>query len=107
MTSPRVSLILAALLIAIGLAAAGFFIGEGISGRNSARRTISVKGLSEREVPASVATWTVGYSATGNDLGAINKQLADSTKAVLVRSEERRVGKECSVTCRSRWSPYH
>ena len=23
------------------------------------------------------------------------------------RSEERRVGKECSVTCRSRWSPYH
>src|SRR3546814_2692253 len=35
-------------------------------------------------------------------------------KAVLVtfspsmhRSEERRVGKECVSTCRSRWSPYH
>src|SRR3546814_9970558 len=25
----------------------------------------------------------------------------------LVRSEERRVGKECVNTCRSRWSPYH
>ena len=24
-----------------------------------------------------------------------------------VRSEERRVGKECAITCRSRWSPYH
>src|SRR6184192_4722966 len=23
------------------------------------------------------------------------------------RSEERRVGKECQSTCRSRWSPYH
>ena len=23
------------------------------------------------------------------------------------RSEERRVGKECRCTCRSRWSPYH
>src|SRR3546814_14587710 len=23
------------------------------------------------------------------------------------RSEERRVGKECGRTCRSRWSPYH
>ena len=23
------------------------------------------------------------------------------------RSEERRVGKECTMTCRSRWSPYH
>src|SRR3546814_14704158 len=25
----------------------------------------------------------------------------------LERSEERRVGKECVSTCRSRWSPYH
>ena len=23
------------------------------------------------------------------------------------RSEERRVGKECRIRCRSRWSPYH
>src|SRR3546814_22731 len=29
------------------------------------------------------------------------------TIIVLVRSEERRVGKECVSTCRSRWSPYH
>src|SRR3546814_15776293 len=26
---------------------------------------------------------------------------------VIRRSEERRVGKECVSTCRSRWSPYH
>ena len=25
----------------------------------------------------------------------------------LYRSEERRVGKECRIGCRSRWSPYH
>src|SRR3546814_16992734 len=32
----------------------------------------------------------------------------DRMKAgVLARSEERRVGKECVSTCRSRWSPYH
>ena len=24
-----------------------------------------------------------------------------------IRSEERRVGKECRTVCRSRWSPYH
>src|SRR3546814_18199475 len=28
-------------------------------------------------------------------------------KARCQRSEERRVGKECVRTCRSRWSPYH
>src|SRR3546814_20028772 len=27
--------------------------------------------------------------------------------AMVGRSEERRVGKECVSTCRSRWSPYH
>ena len=28
-------------------------------------------------------------------------------KVVNIRSEERRVGKECASMCRSRWSPYH
>src|SRR3546814_20074734 len=32
---------------------------------------------------------------------------ADMILAVTNRSEERRVGKECFSTCRSRWSPYH
>ena len=27
--------------------------------------------------------------------------------SVIQRSEERRVGKECGLLCRSRWSPYH
>src|SRR3546814_10487397 len=30
-----------------------------------------------------------------------------SSACVAARSEERRVGKECVSTCRSRWSPYH
>src|SRR3546814_16098928 len=30
-----------------------------------------------------------------------------SAEAHIDRSEERRVGKECVSTCRSRWSPYH
>src|SRR3546814_7276387 len=30
-----------------------------------------------------------------------------SAASVATRSEERRVGKECVSTCRSRWSPYH
>ena len=36
-------------------------------------------------------------------------QVIEAYKAVApeVRSEERRVGKECLRLCRSRWSPYH
>src|SRR3546814_12282282 len=33
--------------------------------------------------------------------------LAEIAQAKGCRSEERRVGKECVSTCRSRWSPYH
>src|SRR3546814_12398345 len=32
---------------------------------------------------------------------------ADTDRVGAVRSEERRVGKECVSTCRSRWSPCH
>src|SRR3546814_1285977 len=36
-----------------------------------------------------------------------SEELQISGKAFDNRSEERRVGKECVSTCRSRWSPYH
>src|SRR3546814_7744633 len=44
---------------------------------------------------ASIAGDVVTYTPASGYYGA------DS------RSEERRVGKECVSTCRSRWSPYH
>src|SRR3546814_14237704 len=33
--------------------------------------------------------------------------IEESMASAMDRSEERRVGKECVSTCRSRWSPYH
>src|SRR3546814_12674760 len=51
----------------------------------------------------------------GMYLGARTLRIADRPDAVhriviarsVLRSEERRVGKECVSTCRCRWSPYH
>src|SRR3546814_13771944 len=37
----------------------------------------------------------------------LTRSLARHGGFVADRSEERRVGKECVSTCRSRWSPYH
>ena len=39
-------------------------------------------------------------------IGQLKKSMALS-KSIDLRSEERRVGKECRIGCRSRWSPYH
>ena len=47
----------------------------------------------------------------GHDPGAIGRRGKEKNinlnVALKVRSEERRVGKECLRLCRSRWSPYH
>jgi hypothetical protein len=73
--------VLASFAVAIGIAAAGYFVGHGISKHNQTSE-ISVKGLAEREVPATIAIWTIGYSATGDQLADINVRLRESAIAV-------------------------
>src|SRR3546814_1997493 len=41
------------------------------------------------------------------DTAGMRKRAKVQDKLEKLRSEERRVGKECVSTCRSRWSPYH
>src|SRR3546814_13043975 len=48
--------------------------------------------------------WLI-FNSPSNPTGAAYSR--DELKALADRSEERRVGKECVSTCRSRWSPYH
>ena len=84
MTTPRIRFFLPSLLLAAGIAAAGHFVGEGIADRQNGKRTISVKGLSEKEVAASIAIWNIGFYATGNELAELNGKLGDSTKAVVI-----------------------
>src|SRR3546814_2420139 len=50
------------------------------------------------------ATITAGCISISSVAGSSMYPAAPSTPS---RSEERRVGKECVSTCRSRWSPYH
>src|SRR3546814_4301197 len=68
------------------------------SSRRRHTRCALVTGVQTCALPicqARAASWASGApSGTGKE---------NSTP----RSEERRVGKECVSTCRSRWSPYH
>src|SRR3546814_14780548 len=51
--------------------------------------------------PVGIAGRTIVMLPKGMEDIAVCEQHPD------FRSEERRVGKECVSTCRSRWSPYH
>ena len=50
---------------------------------------------------------SAAYSAWQNGAESILVIERDRELGGILRSEERRVGKECSEPCRSRWSPYH
>src|SRR3546814_4793128 len=63
-------------------------------------------------VPAS-KRWRTNAAARSAEafdraaLATLNRRAPKRESASSPRSEERRVGKECVSTCRSRWSPYH
>ena len=44
--------------------------------------------------------------AIGNE-ALLRRAVSEACPDAKIRSEERRVGKECVCQCRSRWSPYH
>src|SRR3546814_11213736 len=48
---------------------------------------------------------TYGRAATGDPQSPVEEDAGNAREKV--RSEERRVGKECVRKCRSRWSKYH
>jgi uncharacterized protein len=58
-------------LLAVGLAAAGALVGSALYRARAAERYVTVKGLSEREVPADLVIWPVVFSVTGDDLAAL------------------------------------
>ena len=64
------SLILGLSLI-IGLTALGYVAGEAALSVKSRERTVTVKGLSEREVSATVAAWPVSFQVAANDLNEV------------------------------------
>ena len=80
------------------------------SNKNSSRSAEVYRALMDKNFPEELCR-EIAYKYMNTDytatrmLGYLYRMTNPSVE--MVRSEERRVGKECSVTCRSRWSPYH
>src|SRR3546814_17235569 len=70
--------------------------------------------ISDRDGASDAVVGVAGADRAGVSQGgprsatvSAGNDAAHPPDAALVRSEERRVGKECVSTCRYRWSPYH
>lgn len=79
----RTDLVIAAILLAIGLIAGGYLMGNGLVRARHADRAVTMRGLAERDVTADLATWTLAYSATGGDVVSVQQQTDRATGIIL------------------------
>jgi hypothetical protein len=83
LATPRlVATLLPYLVLAVGIAIGGWFIGQGFLKGRSADRFVTVKGVAEREAKADVALWPLRLSAADNDLAAAQARIARNTAEV-------------------------
>ena len=76
------SLAAGALVLALGVAAGGYFAGAGVARMRSGDRTVSVKGVAEREAKADLAIWPLHLVMTDNDLTRANAMLEQNVAQV-------------------------
>jgi hypothetical protein len=71
------------LLVAAGLATAGYFVSNTVYKGKLASNTVTVKGFSERDVRADLALWTISYSITGGNLTDLYAQSSKNGNAIV------------------------
>ena len=69
-------------LLTIGLIIGGYLLGDGLLRAKMADRSVTVRGLAEREVTADLATWTIAYSAQSSDLQSAQIDIDRDTDAI-------------------------
>lgn len=69
--------------IFLGLAALGVLLGRGALQVRALDRTVTVKGLAERDVPADIALWPLQFSAASNDAAALYGTVEKNTDTIV------------------------
>ena len=75
-------LVLVALLVAVGIAVAGWFAAQGMARFKTQDRYVTVKGSAERIVDADLLVWPLPHTVGGNDLADVQRHLDANTAAI-------------------------
>lgn len=92
------NLVTAGLLVAIGIAVGGFFVGHGLLKARSSDRYVTVRGLAEREVPADLVVWPIVFTVTADDLATLQKRTDASTLKIRAFLSDEFSDEEISVS---------
>lgn len=71
----RTTILIGVLILAIGIVAGGYLLGDGLKRARMADRAVTMRGLAERNVTADLATWTINFSAQGSELGEVQAEV--------------------------------
>ena len=85
----RAVLLGAVAIFALGLTTSGYVLGDGLRRAKMAERSVTVRGVSERDVTANLATWSIEFSHKGTDLGPVQQSVdaqANSVRRFFQRS---------------------
>ena len=86
--------LLAAVVLGLGVAAAGWLVAEGVRDWRTAERLVTVRGLAEREVEADLALWPLRLVATSDDLATAQAELARAEGVVMAFMAEGGIAEE-------------
>lgn len=76
------AMLASAAIVSIGVMVGGYTLGDGIRRAQHADRSVTVRGLAERDVTADLATWTISYSATATDLSSAQSSVDRDTAQI-------------------------
>ena len=71
------------LLIGLGIVLLAYIVSSSIIHIKALDRTVTVKGLAEREVPANIAIWPIRFNLAENDLLILYSSIQKNTKEVI------------------------
>ena len=80
--SDKTGAALLGVFVFLGLASLGYLLANAAVAVKQFERTVTVKGLSEREFPADVVIWPIQFSAASNDLQSLYVTLEDNTAKI-------------------------
>lgn len=70
------------LCLVIGLSSLGYLLGDAAIKYKEYERTVTVKGLSEREYKADIVIWPIQFTAASNNLEALYKSIDGNTEKI-------------------------
>jgi len=81
-TSLKYPIIICSFLIMIGMLTAGYFLKQGIVNFKGKDRTVTVKGISEREVTSDLVVWNLTFKNSGDDLTQLNNKMKEDYRII-------------------------